>query len=85
MKKLMVILVAAAMAMATQAATFSWKTTSTGKLYGAGSTTLLASGTAYLFDSTTVSQQALLTAVLAGTVQYRQLYLHDGPFPRTLG
>ena len=67
MKKLMVILVAVAMAMATQAATFSWKTTSTGKLYGAGSTTLLASGTAYLFDSATVSQQALLTAVLAGT------------------
>ena len=67
MKKLMVILAAMVIATATQAASFSWKTTSTGKLYGAGSTTTLASGTAYLFDSTTVSQQALLTAILDGT------------------
>ena len=66
MKKIMIVFAAALLAFASNAATFSWKTTSTGKLYGAGTTTTLASGTAYFFDSTTLTQQALLTAVLEG-------------------
>ena len=66
MKKIMIVFTAALLAFASNAATFSWKTTSTGKLYDAGTTTLLASGTAYFFDSTAVSQQALLTAILDG-------------------
>ena len=63
----MIALAAVALAVSAQAASFSWKTTSTGKLYGAGTTTTLASGTAYLFDSAAVSQQAVLDAVLGGS------------------
>ena len=66
MKKIVILAVAMA-AIAANAATFSWKTTNTGKLYGADSTTVIASATAYLFDSTVVSQAALLTAFEAGT------------------
>ena len=62
----MIALAAVALAVSAQAASFNWKTTATGKLYGAGTTTLLASGTAYLFDSAAVSQQAVLDAVLGG-------------------
>ena len=46
------------------AASFDWKTSATGKIYGAGTTTLLASGTAYIFDAATVSQQALVEAFM---------------------
>ena len=61
MKKLM--LIAAVMAaVAANAATFSWKTTTTGKIYQAGTTTLLGSATAYLFDAGKVSQAAVLAA-----------------------
>ena len=67
MKKIMIALAAVALAVSAQAASFSWKTTATGKLYEAGTTTLLASGTAYLFDSAAVSQQAVLDAVLGGS------------------
>ena len=66
MKKLLIIAVAMA-AVAANAATFSWKTSATGKIYGADSTTLLASGTAYLFDSGKVSQATVLAAFDAGT------------------
>ena len=66
MKRIMIALAAVALAVSAQAASFNWKTTATGKLYGAGTTTLLASGTAYLFDSAAVSQQAVLDAVLGG-------------------
>ena len=65
MKKLMIIAVAMA-AVAANAATFSWKTSTTGKIYGAGTTTLLSSATAYLFDAGTVSQAAVLTAFADG-------------------
>ena len=66
MKKL--IMVAAVMAaVAANAASFSWKTTTTGKVYEAGTTTTLASATAYLFDAGKVSQAAVLAAFNAGT------------------
>ena len=66
MKKLLVIAVAMA-AVAANAATFSWKTSTTGKIYEADSTTPLASATAYLFDSGKVGQAAVLSAFNAGT------------------
>ena len=67
MKKLLIIAVAMA-AVAANAATFSWKTTTTGKLYEAGSTSAtIASATAYLFDAGAVSQAAVLAAFDAGT------------------
>ena len=66
MKKLVIALAAVALAVSAQAASFNWKTSATGKIYSAGTTTLLASGTAYLFDSAAVTQQAVLDAVLGG-------------------
>ena len=66
MKKLMTALAIAMVAVATQAASFDWKTGTTGKIYEAGTTTLLASGTAYIFDAAGVSQQSVLTAFLNG-------------------
>ena len=68
MKKLMVIVAVAMAALASQAATFKWSTTSTGKIYEAGTTTLLASGTAYLFDQSVVSQASLVEALVAGSL-----------------
>ncbi len=68
MKKLMIMLVAVGAVVAANAAAFTWKTSATGKLYSPGdSSTLLASGTAYLFDSASVTQQAILTAFSKGT------------------
>ena len=67
MKKIMIALAAVALAVSAQAASFNWKTTATGKIYEAGTTTLLASGTAYIFDSAAVSQQAVLDAILGGS------------------
>ena len=64
MKKLMIVLAIAAMAGITQAASFDWKTGATGKIYEAGTTTLLASGTAYIFAADATTQQAVLTAFL---------------------
>ena len=61
MKKL--VMIAAVMAaVAANAASFSWKTTTTGKIYQAGTTTTLASATAYLFDAGKVTQAAVLAA-----------------------
>ncbi len=54
-------------AVAANAASFSWKTSATGKIYGAGTTTVLSSATAYLFDAGKVSQSAVLEAFIAGT------------------
>ena len=68
MKKLVVIVAIAMAAIASQAATFKWSTTSTGKIYEAGTTTLLASGTAYLFDQAVVTQASLVEAFAAGTL-----------------
>ena len=66
MKKLMIALVAVAVTACAQAASFSWKTSATGKVYNPGTTDLLASATAYLFDSSAVTQSSLVTAFAAG-------------------
>ena len=66
MKKLMIVLAAVALAGATQAATFKWASLTGQYMYKAGTTTK-ASGTIYLFDSSVVSQSALLDALLAPT------------------
>ena len=50
-------------AVAANAASFNWKTSTTGKIYEAGSTTkTVASATAYLFDAGKVTQAAVLAA-----------------------
>lgn len=66
MKKLMTVLAMAAIAGSVQAASFSWKTAATGKVYNPGTTDLLASATAYLFDASAVSQSSLVTAFATG-------------------
>ena len=65
MKKLMIILAAIALAGATQAATFKWGSLSGQYVYKAGTTTK-ASGSIYIFDSSVVSQTALLNTILGG-------------------
>lgn len=67
MKKLLTTLGAVAIVAGVQAASFNWKTIATGKVYEAGTETLLASGTAYLFNAGVVSQSAVLDAFVAGT------------------
>ena len=67
MKKLLIALAAVAVAAGAQAASFSWKTSATGKVYNPGTETLLASATAYLFD-TSVTQASLVTAFAAGSL-----------------
>ena len=66
MKKLMIALAAVAVAAGVQAASFSWKTSATGKVYNPGTETLLASATAYLFDATAVTQASLVSAFATG-------------------
>ncbi len=73
MKKMIVVVAIAMAAFASQAASFKWQTTSTGKIYEAGTTTFLASGTAYLFDSAVVAQSSLVTAYAAGTLSLSAL------------
>ena len=68
MKKIMIIAAVAMAAIASQAATFKWSTTATGKVYEAGTTTVLASGMAYLFDSATMTQAALVESLAAGAL-----------------
>ena len=68
MKKIMIIAAVAMAAIATQAASFNWKTSTTGKVYEAGSTTATITGMAYLFDVTTVTQSALVEAFAAGSL-----------------
>ena len=69
MKKILIAIAIVASVSIAQAASYDWKTSATGKVYTEGTTTLLASGTAYIFDSASVSQQAVLTAFLAdGTI-----------------
>ena len=65
MKKIMIILAAIAMAGATQAASFTWKTYTGQYVYEAGTSEKLGGATAYLFDSAVVSQATLLTALFA--------------------
>ena len=52
----MIIGVIVASSVIAQASSFSWKTSATGKVYEAVSSTLLASGTTYLLDSATVAK-----------------------------
>ena len=66
MKKLMMALAVITPAAAVQAASFDWKTSATGKIYEADTSTLLASGTAYIFDSATTTQQSVLDAFSQG-------------------
>ena len=65
MKKLMMAVAVAACAFAASAASFDWKTSATGQVFAPGSTTAKIDGTAYLFDSAAVTQQAVLNAFLA--------------------
>ncbi len=67
MKKIMIALTVVACAAVVNAASFNWKTSATGKVYEAGTTTLLASGTAYLFNAGSVTQASVLSAFAAGT------------------
>ena len=67
MKKLIVTITIVLSAIVASAASFDWKTSATGKIYGAGTTTLLASGTAYIFNSGVNSQDSVLAAFLGGT------------------
>ena len=68
MKKLMIALAVVAMAAGVQAASFTWKTKNGQYVYQAGTTTKLPSGTAYIFDQASVSQQSLINALVAGTL-----------------
>ena len=65
MKKIMIAACAVALAVTAQAAAFAWQTSGTGKLYN-GNSSDLYTGTAYLFDSAAVSQQAVLEAWASG-------------------
>ena len=67
MKKIMILAAVVCAAVATQAASFNWKTSATGKVYEAGTTTLLGSATAYLFNADTLAQADLFTALVAGS------------------
>ena len=65
MKKLIMAIAVVACAMVAPAASFDWKTSATGKIYGAGTETLLESGTAYIFDAAAVSQQSVVDYFIA--------------------
>ena len=66
MKKLIIGLFAAVVAVGAQAAAFQWSTT--GTIYEPSGTSVATTGgfTAYLFDAGTVSQSALVTALRDG-------------------
>ena len=65
MKKIMIALAAVALAVSAEAAAFTWKSYTGQAVYEAGTSTQLGGATAYLFDSSVVSQTALLTALFA--------------------
>ena len=65
MKKIMIALAAIALASASHAAAFAWQSYAGQYVYQAGSSTKLSGATAYLFDSSVVSQTALLSALFA--------------------
>ena len=65
MKKLIVFGLAVTAAVMANAAAYDWKTSTTGKAYVAGTTTLL-SGTAYLIDAGVLEQSAAFTALAGG-------------------
>lgn len=64
MKKLLISLAAVAIAASVQAASFSWKTSMSGKVYSPNDATALLSGTfdAYVFDAAVVAQGDLVSA-----------------------
>ena len=66
MKKLIVLGLAIATTVMARAAAYDWRTSTTGKAYVAGTTTLL-SGTAYLIDAAVLSQSAAFTSLSGGT------------------
>lgn len=67
MKKLMIIAAIVCAAFASQAAAFVWKTSTTGKMYGAGGTSTYT-GTAYIFaDAGTTTQAAIFAMLAAGS------------------
>ena len=68
MKKLLIIAAVALAAVASQAATFTWKTYTGQKVYMMDSSTYAASMTAYLFDSEAVTQADVVTAFANGTI-----------------
>ena len=65
MKKLMMAVAVVACAFAVSAGSFDWKTTATGQVFVPGSTTAKIDGTAYIFNSAAVTQQAVLDAFFA--------------------
>ena len=67
MKKLMIAAAIVCAAVASQASSFTWKTSATGLLYD-GNTTDKYTGTAYLFSTGDMTQQQVLTAWAAGTL-----------------
>ena len=89
MKKLMMAIAVVACAAAASAASFDWKTSATGKVYGAGTTTLLASGTAYIFDADAITQQSVVeTFIASGTLKDGSLHsksISNGAIAATAG
>ena len=67
MKKLILGATVMALAIAGNAATFSWKTYMGQYVYQSGTTTKLSGATAYLFDSSIVGQADLLDGILNGS------------------
>ena len=67
MKKIMIIVAVAGLAVASHAASFSWMTSAMGSngIVKDSSGAVLAGATAYLFDASTISQSALLEAFVA--------------------
>ena len=64
MKKVLIVLGAVALATVAQASSFSWKTQTGQYVCQAGTTTKAASMTAYLFDASVVSRDALVAAFI---------------------
>ncbi len=73
MKKLTIFTIVIATAIMSHAASFSWKTSATGKIYQPGSTAdTVASSIAYLFDSSSMTQAAILSAFSSGTLNFEK-------------
>ena len=73
MKKLTIFTIVIATAIMSHAASFSWKTSMAGKIYQPGSTAdTVASSIAYLFDSSSMTQDAILSAFRGGTLNFEK-------------
>lgn len=64
MKKMIVALAAVALAACANAATFSWATYTGQYVYQAGTSLKLSGATAYLFDTSTITQELLISGIL---------------------